>query len=377
MKIDILCFSQTGLKTGMRLKEGLLKHINEKKDCCIISLYGKSRYLSDSISESHTEWTQQHFRTADVLIYIGACGIAVRSIAPFVKSKKTDPAVLVIDECGRYVISLLSGHLGGANAFAEEAARILGALPVITTASDLRGKFAVDLFAKSNGCAVFPMEAAKEASAALLHGEPVGFYSEFPWEGELPEGILVCDKDGLPVSPADIASAGMSPSAAGTGKAADSRLHIGIAISIYDCCTPFKTTVHIVPPAIALGIGCRKDMGAEVIEQFVLEILEESHIARKALECIASIDLKREETGIKSFAEKWQLPFLTFSSQELMKVPGDFSYSDFVSSITGADNVCERSAVLAGRHGRLISPKRKENGVTAALAVRDMRIYFE
>ena len=94
----------------------------------------------------------------------------------------------MIDECGKFVISLLSGHLGGANALALEAAEILEAQPVVTTATDLHGRFAVDVFAKQNGCALFHMKAAKEVSAALLAGKTVGFYSDVPWEGALPRG---------------------------------------------------------------------------------------------------------------------------------------------------------------------------------------------
>lgn len=113
------------------------------------------------------------------MIFIGACGIAVRSIAPFVASKKTDPAVLVVDECSRFVISLLSGHLGGANELAGTAAKILDAMPVVTTATDLHQCFAVDVFAKKNDCGILNMKGAKEVSAALLAGEKAGFFSDF------------------------------------------------------------------------------------------------------------------------------------------------------------------------------------------------------
>ena len=102
--------------------------------------------------------------------------------------------MLVIDECGKFVIALLSGHLGGANELAFRCAGYLKAVPVVTTATDLHSRFAVDVFAKKNGCAIFHMKAAKEASAALLAGESVGFYSEFPWDGELPEGLVLAEK---------------------------------------------------------------------------------------------------------------------------------------------------------------------------------------
>ncbi len=167
-------------QTGRRLKKGLGKGDTAEMD-------KKSKYLPDSIQESQylCMGRRTNFRTdSDAVIFIGACGIAVRSIAPYVASKKTDPAVLVVDECGKFVISLLSGHLGGANELAENSsAEILEAMPVVTTATDLHHRFAVDVFAKKNNCAILNMKAAKEVSAALLAGKKVGFYSEFPWDG--------------------------------------------------------------------------------------------------------------------------------------------------------------------------------------------------
>lgn len=352
MKISMLCFSQTGWRTGERLRQGLLERDGERE----ISLEAKSRYVDNSIEESHGAWTKRQFDKADALIYIGACGIAVRSIAPFVKSKKTDPAVLVIDECGKFVISLLSGHLGGANALALEAAKLLGAIPVITTATDLHRRFAVDVFAARNGCAIGPMTAAKEVSAALLAGEPVGFYSDFPWEGELPEGLQRWEasdnqEDGLP--------------------------RAGIAVSIRQDCRPFPVTVQVIPRIVTLGIGCRRGKESSEILRIASRCLEEADISSEALEGLASIDLKKEEPGLLALAEEWKLPFTVFSPEELEQLPGAFSASSFVRSVTGVDNVCERSAVLGSGNGMLIRKKTGADGVTTALAQRDWRIHFE
>jgi cobalt-precorrin 5A hydrolase len=145
----------------------------------------------------------------------------------------------VVDECGKFVISLLSGHLGGANALALKTAEILGAEPVVTTATDLHDRFAVDVFAKNNHCAIFNMKAAKEVSAAILAGESVGFYSEFPWAGSLPRGLKVC-----------------TPEDSGKPEA-------GIAVTVHRACLPFTSTVQIVPKAVVLGLGCKKDKEAE------------------------------------------------------------------------------------------------------------------
>ena len=326
----------------------------------------------------------------------------MRSIAPYVASKKTDPAVLVTDECGKFVISLLSGHLGGANELALQAAEALHAVPIVTTATDLEGKFAVDVFAKKNNCHIFRMKEAKEVSAALLAGEKVGFYSEFPWEGELPDGLVNCcglrDENWI------------SENEPGTNVQNDNQIKsasdlfpkVGIAVTIHKNCTPFLSTTHVVPQAVALGMGCRKNKEAQAVEKAAFTCLEENQIYPQAVAWLASIDIKKEEPGLLALAEKMGIPFETFSSEELLAVKGEFTASSFVRRTVGVDNVCERSALKAaqdriclntgripernqtkpgtrrgGEHCRLIQRKQAADGVTAALVLADWRIHFE
>ena len=248
MKTAIICFSLTGWETGRRLKEGLESGKNT------VTLEGKSRYLPESIEESTGQWAGKRFSDSDAIIFVGACGIAVRSIAPYIQKKTKDPAVLVIDECGKFVISLLSGHLGGANALTLKAAEILKAEPVVTTATDLHNRFAVDVFAKKNGCAILNMKAAKEVSAALLAGKTVGFFSDFPWEGELPKGLVLCEgtEENLPET--------------------------GVSVSVYKSRKPFKETVSIVPPAVVLGMGCRKGKDTESVRKAAEKALKEAGV---------------------------------------------------------------------------------------------------
>lgn len=396
MKISIICFTLTGQQTGEKLKKAL-----EEQEHAV-SLYTKSKYIPESIKESTKEWAGKQFESADGIIFIGATGIAVRSIAPYVASKKTDPAVLVTDECGKFVISLLSGHLGGANELALQAAEALHAVPIVTTATDLEGKFAVDVFAKKNNCHIFRMKEAKEVSAALLAGEKVGFYSEFPWEGELPDGLVNCcglrDENWI------------SENEPGTNVQNDNQIKsasdlfpkVGIAVTIHKNCTPFLSTTHVVPQAVALGMGCRKNKEAQAVEKAAFTCLEENQIYPQAVACLASIDIKKEEPGLLALAEKMGIPFETFSSEELLAVKGKFTASSFVSRTVGVDNVCERSALKAaqdriclntgripernqtkpgtrrgGEHCRLIQRKQAADGVTAALVLADWRIHFE
>lgn len=353
LNISVICFSLTGQETSEKLVHGL------KAEGHTLRLAKKSRYLADSIQENLKDWTKEQFAWAHAVIFVGACGIAVRSIAPFVQSKKTDPAVLVVDECGKYVISLLSGHLGGANALSAVIAQKLSAVPVVTTATDLHGHFAVDVFAKKNHCEIFPMNEAKEVSAALLAGKEIGIYTEFPYEGELPEGLFLCHKDGTPVC---------------KEKATPS---VGISVTVHKEPQPFLHTVFVVPPAVVIGVGCKKGKEKEALEQAVKGCVQETGVFLEAVACLASIDLKKAEPGLIGTAESMQIPFLTFTKEELGSVGGVFTESEFVKKITGVENVCERSAVLASENGALIQKKICRDGVTAAAAVKKWRISFE
>lgn len=349
--IGILAFSLTGYAAGEKLQRSLTEQ--GKK----VSLDVKSRYAEGGLAVSHMEWTEEKFRTCDALIFIGACGIAVRSIAPFVKNKKTDPAVLVMDECGNHVISLLSGHLGGANALALQVSAVMGSDPVITTATDLHSRFAVDLFAKERKCSILHMRAAKEISAAILAGELVGFYSEFPVQGALPSGLVFCNE---------------------RGEAEEGGLHprVGVAVTIHKGTEPFPETAVVLPPCVYAGVGCRKGKDGESIFRHILETLDKAAVYPQALAGAASIDLKAQEAGLLETCKRLGIPFSTFSGEELLAVQGEFTRSSFVNAVTGVDNVCERSAVLASG-GILIERKNASGGVTCALAAGDWRISFE
>lgn len=353
MKISMICFSLTGQETGERLANGL-KALGHQ-----VLFAKKSRYIEDSIEESSRTWAQKQFEMAQAIIFVGACGIAVRSIAPFIQGKKTDPAVLVTDECGKFVISLLSGHLGGANELAVTAAELLKAVPVVTTATDLHQQFAVDVFAKKNGCDILHMKEAKETSAALLAGERVGFYSEYPFDGRLPKGLVLCDEKGRPMD------------------AGEESPRVGISVSVYKNRTPFPVTTAIVPKTITIGMGCKKDRDPQAVIQAGEECVRELGIYQEAVEALATIELKKEEPGLHALKDKWKLPLLIYREQELLGLAGDFTSSAFVRSVAGVDNVCERSAVLGSCHGHLIQKKTGRGGVTTAAAEKKWRISFE
>lgn len=317
-----------------------------------VSLYMKKKDASDEsgvtmVQGSVRSWAGEVFPTVDALIFVGAAGIAVRSIAPYIVSKTKDPAVVVVDERGTFAISLLSGHLGGANELADRIAAGIGAVSVITTATDRNHLFAVDVFARENSLAIDDMKIAKEISAALLDRKPVGFSSDFPLRGDVPHEL----------TPA--------------------QTPIGIAVCrrLDEC--PFERTLHLIPRAYVLGVGCRKDKDSREMEEFLLRFLRENGVPLGSVVKIASIDLKKEEKAILEFSGKYSVPAVFYSAEELKDAPGEFTASEFVKSHVGVDNVCARAAVLGASDGScLVVPKTAENGMTAALAIGKVELSF-
>lgn len=289
------------------------------------------------------------FAEADAIVFVGAAGIAVRSIAPFIKSKETDPAVLVIDERGQYVIPILSGHIGGANKLANKLAGFLHAQPVVTTATDVNHLFSVDEWAARNHMVISSMREAKAFSAGLLDRGRVGVYSDFPIEGELPDGLE------------------MQPSGP-----------LGMAITLSQDCYPFEETVVLRPRIVHLGIGCRKDTDEEAISRLVLRELRRLHISLNLVADISTIDIKRNEKGLLHFARNYAIKLQFYSAEQLNQAPdANFVVSDFVRKTTGTDNVCERAAILSSKGGRLLLRKTVADGVTLAIACEDFKVNFE
>ena len=282
-------------------------------------------------------WTAEHFAQDEALIFVGAVGIAVRAIAPHCKSKAADPAVVAVDEGGNFAVPLLSGHLGGANALARALAKACGAVPVITTATDVNGLFAVDLWAKAQNCAVLEPERIKCVSGALLAGQTVRYWSPWPVAGETPAGVKKAD----------------APEAA------------DFAMTL----TPQGEALHLVPRIGVLGVGCRRGTTAQQLEEAFAAFCAASGLSPAAVCAAASIDLKKDEPGLAAFCKAHGWPITFYPADELRAVPGQFTPSAFVASVTGVDNVCERSAVKASG-GMLLLPKTAGGGVTLALAVR-------
>ena len=307
-------------------------------------------------------WTALAWEASDALLFVGAAGIAVRAIAPHVASKATDSAVVVIDEAGRFAVPLLSGHLGGANELAQTVARAAGAIPVITTATDVRGVWAVDTWARCAGLPVSNPEAIKRVSARLLSGGRVALYSDMPISGQPPEGVDIASdraRADIVVSPFAGANAGASVRASET---------TGEVV-------PAGEPLCLVVPCIVAGIGCRRGACAEVIGEAFLLACGQAGISPSAVREAATIDVKAHEEGLLAFCRARNIPLATYSAEELSQVEGSVSPSDFVRATVGVDNVCERAALADG--GKLIFPKLAHGGVTVAFSKVTIKLSFK
>lgn len=280
------------------------------------------------------EWAAESFCGADGLVFIGAAGIAVRAIAPHVNSKTSDPAVVVVDELARYAIPILSGHLGGANDLARRISTVCGAEAVVTTATDRNGVFAVDEWARRQGCAVVNPERIKVVSSKLLAGGTVLVRSDYEISGEPPEGVVMAHGD------CDVR---LSVRAGGGG------------------------TLRLVPRILVLGVGCRKGTPSERIERRFADFMERSGYAAEGVRRVCTVDLKANEAGLLDFCRRHGFDFTAYPAGKLAAVRGSFTASEYVLRTVGVDNVCERSAVL-GSGGALLCRKDAEDGVTLALA---------
>ena len=341
MRAGIIAFTTNGCRTAKAVAEAFPDDE--------VELFAKS--TSDELDLRHVdvsmrEWTRQAFEKYDAIVFIGAIGIAVREIAPFVKSKDVDPAVISVDEKGKFAIPVLSGHIGGANSLAVRIAGEIGALPIVTTATDINGKVAIDSFAVNNNLTICSLKAAKDVAARILSGDPVGFVSDVKVNGEVPPELR---------GPAD------SP----TG------VYLGTEKK-----EPFANTLRLIPRDLVLGIGCRRDTPQADIEYMVSKALSEIGADLSRVRAAASIDLKKDEKGLLAFAADHNIPITFYTSEELNALEGEFSKSNFVQSVTAVDCVCERSAVKVSRDGHLILRKFAGNGVTVAVAAEDFAVDF-
>ncbi|MBY0053838.1 cobalamin biosynthesis protein [Brevibacillus agri] len=291
------------------------------------------------------------------LIVIISLGAVVRMIAPLLEDKKKDPGVVVVDDRGENVISVLSGHLGGANELAREVAAVMGARPIITTASDVQKTIPVDLFGRRFGWEWDSADKLTPVSASVVNEEHVAVVNESGerdwWMHDTP----------MPPSIREYAS---------IAEAQAAKPHAALVVT-HRLLAPeeqpiLDNGVLYRPKVIVLGMGCNRGTSAEEIEAVIRETLDELQFSLKSVKALVTIELKKDEAGLIAVCEKYGWPFVWYSPQELNQVEIS-EPSETVFKFTGAYGVSEPAAKLYAGVDELVLTKKKSGNVTISVAL--------
>lgn len=383
MKLAIISFTENGIK----LSQTVSKSLSGRK----VTLYTKcSRYTAEDlkvqrVKESLQVWTAQRMAEGDALLFIGACGIAVRAIAPNLTDKLHDVPVLVMDEEGQYVIPILSGHVGGANELARELADLMDARPVITTATDVQKKFAVDLFAKRNHLEIMNKDGIAKVSAKALVGEQLTIAVRAKnIECYHPKFCEVREEDFTEAENQLLREANMhkqDQEACGVEQPLRLVPYVKdqpVDIVVSEMQDNKNALIWLRPRRYVVGMGCRKNKASEELLAFYQETLEQAMVEPGEVYALASIEKKKDEPGLLAISERMRIPFFTYTAEELNRVGACVHSSEFVKAQVGVDNVCERAAFAGcGVSGWLIYEKHAFDGMTIAIAERNWSVILD
>lgn len=334
MKIAIITITENGDKIASTIKEFL------EADIKIFSKNNDKNFTFKDV-------VKKAFQEFDGIVFITSTGIAVRSIAPYIQSKDRDPAVVVIDNSGTFVISLLSGHLGGANDISLKIADVIKGIPVITTATDNLGITAPDMIAKENDLLIDSLEDAKNIASLLVNGEKVVF----------------CDEENIISMP--------------KGYTKDFKNCKGVVYvtNKIDYKLPYELSnikkLKLIRKNVVLGIGCKKNYPQESMKSNVSNTLKGFNIDKRAIKSIGTVEIKKEEKAIINLSTELQVPMKIFTIDEIRKVQYEFEGSDFVEKTIGVRSVSEPCVKL--QNGKNISGKLKLNGMTLSLGILQER----
>lgn len=308
---------------------------------------GKVESFTIRYFQSSREILAENFKLFKGHLFVGATGLVVRHIAPLLKSKKEDPAVVVLSQDGRWAISLLSGHLGGGNSLAIKAADILGAEAVITTATDLEKLPALEVLAREADLEIEDFSRLAALSRRLVEGEKIPLYDPdsflWPYLDQWAGSFEALDEPGRAQGP-----------------------HIRVTYRLESESHPEALVMR--PKMLALGLGCHKGLEAEVMAAFVKESLFEAGLAEKSVAILATVEIRRDEAAMLELSLKMKRPLVIYTKAELEKIKTP-NPSPTVLRRIGVPSVCEAAALLASGAGKLIVNKRKGRGCTFAAAL--------
>ncbi|MEF9917989.1 MAG: cobalt-precorrin 5A hydrolase [Eubacterium sp.] len=346
-KWAVVTVSRQGVKKALEIKEKL-----PEKD---IEIYTMEKYATEDtrlIRGKMGSFLGELMAEYGTILCIMATGIVVRSIAPYLGHKSEDPGILVMDTEGKYVISLLSGHLGHANENTLYLAKQMGAEPVITTGTDVKGSLAVDVFAEKIGCTIDDFKDAKEVTAAILDDVSVAIINEEKCDLTdvvLPTNLILEDAETLEKV---------------------SKNYGGYVVISAQKSYPRmgkKPLVQIVPKKITVGIGCRRGTAGSKIIGKLMSLLETLGIHKKAIKTFATIELKSEEFGIHEACDYFKADLKIVPDDFVKMVQGKFEGSEFVYETTGLYAVSEPCGYVASGFGTCLIEKQKCDGITFSI----------
>ncbi len=344
-KTAIWTITASGFQHGLTLAKNIDDSILFISKSLLSKLSGLKK-LDNSFSKNPlvfsklSEKVKDLFKIFDAHIFIFSTGIAVRVIAPLLESKIKDPAIVVLDDNATHAVSLLSGHFGGANELAKKVSAITKATPVITTATDVHNKPAIDIIALQNNLHIANPDMIKTINMAILENRNIKIHDPFD---------IIFDK--IP----NCTNNKNNPDIICT----DTEVDVS------------RGTLLLNPPSLIVGLGCNKGTLLDEIEKFLLLILKQNRLSIKSIWAFASIDAKQGEPGFLELSKKFATPFLFIDKQKLSSVKGIKNPSKTVEKHMGVKNVCEAAALIAGNNTKLIVQKQIKGNVTIAIARQD------
>lgn len=337
MKLAFWTVTRGAGEIAKEYAEILTSHFGESK--IVVYTLGKFSIIDTIQIKDFTMELEKEFQNYDTHIFLMASGIVIRKIAPLIKSKDTDPAVLLIDEGKHFVVSLLSGHLGGANEMTYRLSEALNLIPVISTSSDVTGKIAVDTISQKLQAELEDLQSAKEVTSLIVDGKKV--------EILLPENVKIRKNPETNTNPEGV-----------------------ILLSN-------KKTLQITklyPQNLILGIGCKKDTEAIEIVEAIETVMGKHNLDMRSVKHIATVDVKKEEAGLIRASEMLGKNLVIIGREEIKRVQHSFEGSDFVERNIGVRAVSEPVAYLSSsRTGHFLERKAKYKGITISIYEEEIK----
>ncbi len=340
--IAIWCITPNGQIMGKKIKASLKDSI----------LFVSAKFNDNSepnkstiVFERLSEEISSQFNKFSGHVFIFSTGIAVRIIAPLLDSKISDPAVVVMDDKGIHAISLISGHLGGANDLTKKIAGIVGSAPVITTATDINKLPAIDVISKENNLFIETPQNIKKVNMAFLMGEPVKLIDPYGFINKNEFDNFLLDKISNKSSKVKI-------------------------FCSYKTKKVSRETLILRPQVLSIGIGCNRGTSYDELKKFLLLILKKEGLSTNSIFEFATVDIKKDEKGLITLSKKMKIPLAFFDKTKLNSVKTILTPSKMAEKHLGVKSVCEAAAILAANNGKLIVPKKKNKDVTLAVAIK-------